>query len=62
MTCMIYITDEISTYTLQGHKIFKFYRASRPNLWPIQPPFQLVLRALSQRLKQVECEADDTLM
>ena len=51
MSCMIYITDKISMYTLQGHEIFHFYRASRPNLWPIQPPFQLVLWAFSPRLK-----------
>ena len=37
------ITDVISMHTLQGHEIFHFYRASRPNLWPIQPPVQLVL-------------------
>jgi hypothetical protein len=59
MSCMIYITDEISKCTLQGHEIVHFYRTSRPNLWPIQLPFQLVLRAFSPR---VECEADHTFM
>jgi hypothetical protein len=44
----------------QGQEIFHFYRASRPNLWPIQPPVQLVGRAFSPRAKQVECEADCT--
>jgi len=44
----------------QGQEIFHFYSSSRPNLWPIQPPVQLVLRAFSPRLKQVECEADCT--
>jgi len=48
--CMIYVTNEISTYTLQGQEIFHFCRASRPNLWPIQPPVQLVLRAFSPRV------------
>jgi hypothetical protein len=41
-------------------KYFPLYHASRPNLWPIQPPVQLLLRAFSSRVKQVECEADCT--
>jgi hypothetical protein len=44
----------------QGQEIVHIYGASRPNLWPIQPPFQLVLRVFSPRVKQVECEADHT--
>ena len=44
----------------QGQEIFHIYRDSRPNLWPIQPPVKLVLRAFSPVVKQVECEADCT--
>jgi hypothetical protein len=45
------ITDEISMYTLEGDEIFHFYTASRANLWPIQLPVHLVLRAFSPRVK-----------
>jgi len=37
--------------TLQGQRIFHFCSASRPNLQPIQPPVQLLIRAFSPRVK-----------
>jgi len=54
------MNEKLSLGSWQGQEIFQFFRASRPNLWPIQPPVQLVLRAFSPRVMQVECEADHT--
>jgi len=43
---------------LVGSRDFSLLQGFRPNLRPIQPPVQLVSRAFSARLMQVECEAD----
>jgi hypothetical protein len=45
----------------KGKRIYLFSIASRPGLGPTQPPIQWVLVALSQGVKQMGREADQSL-
>ena len=54
------MNEELILGSYQGQEIFHYYSASRPNVWPIQPPVHLVLMALPTRVKEMECQASSS--